>query len=152
MPIKSDQYLINRYMNHPVYKYDIYGVFKKKILKAICVIRAINRNESIALRIVDYIGSNKSFPLLRNFIKGILNKYKAEYVDFYSHGIDTLILKNAGFVLRSDIKELIVPNYFEPFVMKNIDMLYAYKNSIPHSKVRLFKGDGDQDRPSILTN
>ena len=40
---------------------------------------------------------------------------------------------------------------FEPFVQENVEIDCAFKlfnNDLP--PVRLFKGDGDQDRPSIL--
>ena len=45
---------------------------------------------------------------------------------------------------------MVVPNYFEPFVNKNIDISVGYRkyNNIK-GNVRIFKGDGDQDRPTI---
>jgi len=49
---------------------------------------------------------------------------------------------------RKKIKNLIIPNYFEPFKRINIDLNYAYKDLKKDSPVRLFKADGDQDRPN----
>ena len=43
----------------------------------------------------------------------------------------------------------LIPEYFEPFVKKNIDLkLCIFKNK--YKNLLIFKGDGDQDRPSIL--
>ena len=42
----------------------------------------------------------------------------------------------------------IIPEYFEPFVNKNIDLYSAYISN--EKNIRLFKGDGDMDRPSKI--
>ena len=36
-------------------------------------------------------------------------------------------------------------------IQKNIDIVYAYKSTKISPTVRLFKADGDQDRPQKLT-
>ena len=45
--------------------------------------------------------------------------------------------------------QIVVPNYFEPFVKQNINLRWAIKtsNSI---MTPMFKGDCDQDRPNKL--
>ena len=45
---------------------------------------------------------------------------------------------------------MIIPNHFEPFERKNIDIYCAFKSNYKNKIIRLFKGDGDGDRPSIL--
>ena len=59
-----------------------------------------------------------------------------------------MILK-AGF-LEVDFKnkELVIPNHFEPFVQKNIAISY-FTDSQCIENLRIFKADGDQDRPSL---
>ena len=55
----------------------------------------------------------------------------------------------SGLVKNSFKNETIIPNYFEPFVKKNINLGWAIKTN----KVKItpmFKGDCDQDRPSLL--
>jgi hypothetical protein len=99
---------------------------------------------------VDFIGPNETFPLLHNFVLDLLKTYNAEYLDLYSYGIPSLLLQKAGFINRQKIKGLIIPNYFEPFERKNVDLIFAYKSSQMHPAVRLFKADGDQDRPSRI--
>ena len=44
-----------------------------------------------------------------------------------------------------DNKE-IIPNYYEPFVKKNIELRFAIKSNDSVFSI-LFKGDCDQDRP-----
>ena len=45
---------------------------------------------------------------------------------------------------------MIIPNHLESFERKNIDIYCAYKSNYKNKIIRLFKGDGDGDRPSIL--
>ena len=63
------------------------------------------------------------------------------------YGIKNSYFFDAGFKLLNYNQNDIVPNYFEPFVKKNINLLFAYKTP-QNKKIRIFKGDGDQDRPN----
>ena len=45
--------------------------------------------------------------------------------------------------------QIVVPNYFEPFVKKNINLKWAIKSNNP-VMTPMFKGDCDQDRPNKL--
>ncbi len=150
LPLKSDRYLINRYLKHPIYQYEVYAVSKENDLQALCVVRPIQLENSTVLRFVDYIGPNEAFPYLGKFVFDLLRCSKAEYLDFYSFGIPASLIQQAGFVSRHGADNLIVPNYFEPFVRKNVDLAYAYKSSLTGPPVRLFKADSDQDRPALL--
>jgi len=149
-PLKSDIYIINRFMNHPVYKYDVFAIMKEGQILALCVIRPILHEGVTVLRFVDFMGSNEVFCLLSDFIYSILEEYDAEYLDLYSHGIPLVILKQSGFISREKVEGLVIPNYFEPFEQKNIDLKFAYKTVQSLPPVRLFKADGDQDRPKHL--
>jgi len=149
-PIKSDIYIKNRFFVHPVYKYKVYAIFKKGRLQALCALRPILHEGVTVLRIVDFIGPNEAFALLSDFILGMLEEYDAEYIDLYSHGVQIELLEQAGFINRKKVNNLIIPNYFEPFEQKNIDLTFAYKTIQTLPPVRLFKADGDQDRPQRL--
>ena len=47
------------------------------------------------------------------------------------------------------IKNLVGPDFYKPFKRKNIDIMYGYiTKSVYKNKIRIVKGDGDQDRPS----
>ncbi len=149
VPIKSKDYLVNRYLKHPIYKYHIFAVSSKKI-KCLCVFRIVNIKNTNIIRMVDYIGSNQSFGILKNFFISILDKYNAEYLDFYSFGIPSKILGRSGLINKKENKNFVVPDWFDPFVYKNIDIPIGCLNlkKKDKNKFRIFKGDGDQDRPN----
>jgi hypothetical protein len=107
----------------------------------------LNYKNTNIIRFVDYVGSNNSFALLKNFFVEILKKYNAEYLDFHSFGIPLNILKKSGLIEKK--LKMIIPNYFEPFVNENVDISVGYRRYNANGNVRIFKGDGDQDRPSI---
>tara|TARA_B100000686_G_C16775394_1_gene968079 strand:- start:457 stop:1473 length:1017 start_codon:yes stop_codon:yes gene_type:complete len=150
IPSKSDTYIVNRFMNHPIYKYHVYAITDADQVLAICVIRPVSQDRSIVLRFVDFMGTNEVFALLGQFVHSLLDEYEAEYLDFYSHGIPIEYIEKAGFLNRQEYDDLIIPNYFEPFERKNVDLRYAYEITESQEDVRLFKSDGDQDRPSII--
>ena len=57
-------------------------------------------------------------------------------------------MKSSGFkLINQNSNELIIPNYFNPYLQKNIQ-IYFFVDSKDIDKVILFKGDGDQDRPN----
>jgi len=150
LPLKSDVYIINRFMFHPVYSYDVYAVSDNKKLQALCVIRPIIKDGSVVLRFVDFIGPNKSFSVLYDFLIDLLKMYNAEYIDIYSYGVPSIFLQEAGFIDRNKIDSLIIPNYFEPFDRRNVEVRFACKCLQTYPPIRLFKADGDQDRPSQI--
>ena len=140
--------MINRYINHPYYKYEIYKIEQKKII-AILVTREIIHRKSKMIKIVDFIGEAKNFSKIGNFFEFILSNKNAEYLDFYSFGINNRYIEDAGLINNSNHKN-IIPNHFEPFELKNVDIYCGFKNQISDKKIKIFRGDGDGDRPSIL--
>ena len=150
VPNKSNDYLINRYLKHPIYNYLIYGVFNNsKSLKLIFVLRKINIKNSIVYKMVDLLGSEKDLPKIKYALNDIIDKNKAEYIDLYSFGLSSSTLKKASFINVNKIKNLIIPNHFEPFRKKNIDIICGYKSRFIN-KVRIFRGDADQDQPRFI--
>lgn len=153
IPQKSPRYLINRYLKHPFYKYDIYSIKKNLKIIAIFVFRICNYKKNSAIRIIDFIGSNSSFPSGKYLFKYLLKKNLSEYIDIYSYGIPKKYLKSSDLenVENYKKKKLIIPNYYEPFIKKNIKLPYAYKLKKKTNKnIRFFKGDSDLDRLNIL--
>ena len=148
-PLKSRTYIKKRYIENPFFDYLIYKIEKKKYICSILVIRKIQHKGSIILKLIDYFGSDKYIPISSYYCQLLININKAEYIDFYSHGIAKTFFQKSLFINRYDQKNIIIPEYFEPFLKKNIDLVCAYKTNMKN-KTRLFKGDGDQDRPSIL--
>ena len=55
-PVKSINYLYNRYLKHPIYKYKLWGVYRENELELIFVTRSIFiRNSIIMLKIKQFI-------------------------------------------------------------------------------------------------
>lgn len=144
-PRKSFDFLCHRYWQHPVYQYRFQGIYRGEELLGCFVTRKIQCDSSI-LRIVDYIGDIEAIAHTGAALRDMLDGY--EYMDFYLYGIRNDILEDAGFALKQDDDINIIPNYFEPFVQKNI-VLDFFADSLEN--IVLFKGDGDQDRPNFMT-
>ena len=151
-PLKSDNYLINRYLKHPLYDYSIYSVFINSAVKILVVVRPIKLRGSIILTIVDYVGSNDNFHLLPSIMSFLCDKYEAEYVDLYSYGIPKKTLNEVGLLNVQKIKSLIIPGLFEPYEKRNINIVCGFYTKNTKVPVRIFKGDSDADRPSKIKN
>lgn len=147
-PYKSSEYYINRYYLHPIYKYE-YACFQGENAVCLLILRLCVARQARVLRIVDVVGDIRALGDCALSIQSLLEKYDAEYIDLVNVGIDKRLLKNAGFTEVEKDGNVIVPNYFEPFIRENIFLDYAHK-SIVGDKACFFKGDADQDRPNIL--
>jgi hypothetical protein len=148
IPYKDKKYFIKRYFNHPVYSYDIFGIFKNSKIHSLLVTRSVLANGSKALRIVDFIGDQKGLQFITKnlYEKIIADNY--EYADFMCFGFDYEKLLSAGFQqVNLDSSDLIIPNYFSPYVAENIKINF-YIDTDKVEKVRMCKADGDQDRPN----
>jgi hypothetical protein len=147
-PKKSITYLYNRFFLHPIYKYDFWGVFDdNEKLKVVLVIRKISINGTSALRIVDVLGAIENLNNMQLAFQKLLVNEKAEYIDLMNAGISAEVFEKIGFKTLDVTGEIIIPNYFEPFIQKNIVIKCAYK--APYNYV-MFKADADQDRPSMV--
>lgn len=144
-PRKNSEYYKNRYAYHPFYRYEFLGILKNGELALIWVTRKITVGKSCCLRIVDMIGDfDSQFNILGN-IHQFMREQCIEYIDCYNHGIREEYFSAMGFA--EIFGNTVIPNYFEPFERQNVDIHYA---SYAKHPVVVFKGDGDQDRPSIL--
>lgn len=144
VPYKDEWYINHRFFNHLIYKYDVYGVELENEVKAVFVTRNQHLEDRIAVRVVDYIGDRSTFSYTFDFWTGILEQNEIEYVDFYCLGFEHEYLKKAGFTLKQENDTNIIPNYFDPFVQKNIEILVHSTSE----KTFFCKADGDQDRPN----
>jgi len=141
-PIKSIEYIKNRFLHHPTYKYHIYGIFFNDDIVSFFIARKIQINNGACLRIVDYYGDFIDENICYSF-KALLKNIDAEYIDMVCHVPQVSAVIKMGF-LEKDNQD-IVPEYFEPFVQKNVTIDFAYKSK---NDIFIFKGDSDQDRPS----
>ena len=147
-PQKSIRYLINRYSRHPIYKYRFFGAYIDDLLVAIFVIRKQSFITSSCLRLVDIYGDMHKVGRLYNHFQKIMKSENAEYIDCYNFGIDEKIFEKVGFSKLDIQGDTVIPNYFEPFEKKNVVINFAFKTS--GEEYVIFKGDSDQDRPSLI--
>ena len=147
---KSKDYYLNRYFNHPVYKYDFLGIYAKERIESILIIRECHVDDSVCLRIVEYVGDYAALKNVSNSLCNYLKERNAEYFDIFASNVDFQIFKDSGFYNISEYENVIIPNYFEPFLQKNIELDFAYSTSNEDFKLVVNKGDSDQDRPSTL--
>lgn len=147
VPYKNESYFIKRYLQHPVYKYMIYGIYLDNVVVALIVLRKQTYHDSNVLRLVDYFGEDQYLVYTGEFFESLLIEHNSEYVDFYSYGITNDVLLKAGFSSISEKDSNIIPNYFAPFKQENITIRF-YSNTNYIDRIRLCKADGDQDRPN----
>ena len=142
-PYKDCWYMNHRYFEHPIFKYQVLGLSEAgEQMQALMFCREQLCNGTKVLRIVDYIGNIKLFAGISGFLKSALNDY--EYIDLYCYGVDNTPILQSGMIERTNDDTNIIPNYFAPYVEKNIDIWVG----TPKGKATFFKADGDQDRPN----
>ena len=147
---KSKEYYKNRYFLHPMYKYLFYALEKNNSVKAIMVLRESPANGGNCVRLVEYIGDYNYLENVKGSVNELLCEKGYEYMDLVLVGIDEAILNKGGFInIRSD-SGIVVPNYFEPYLAKNVDIEYAYTSTDLTLNLVITKGDGDQDRPNVV--
>jgi len=141
---KSRAFLERRYFRHPIYRYTV--ILVRNTIgeeRGLGVLRRAEADDAAALRIVDWLGDPAWFPAFAAEAVRLCQETAAEFVDCYSAGLDAAILSASGLLPPGDGE--IAPNYFSPFEMRNVALTYS---STGAPSVRLFRGDGDQDRPS----
>ena len=146
--MKNHKYYRQKYMDHPVYKYNFYTIKKYNNILGFFVGRVCEHKGSLCLRFVEYYGSINILKNIKHSLLNFIKNSKYEYIDFYNFGIDKNILTKAGFKENKFNDKFIIPNYYEPFENKNIRICSIFwpKNT----KLLIFKGDGDQDRPNQI--
>lgn len=142
-PYKEKWYIEKRYFNHPIYQYNVYGVIDSGKITTVIFLRLEHCNNQNIIRFIDCIGDYSKIQNITNELDELLKEYDAEYIDIYETGLNDDIFENSGWIKVVDSGN-VIPNYFNPFVQDNID-IYYFSND---KEVVLFKGDGDQDRPS----
>lgn len=148
IPKKDAAYFLKRYYQHPIYSYEIYGVFQGSTLVTVLVMREVAAQGASALRIVDIVGDEQQLQFIGGELQALLVKRDLEYVDLVCHGVSEKAIKAAGFsMLDLNNNDTIIPNYFGPFVQKNVKINF-FSDSADVDRFRFFKADGDQDRPN----
>lgn len=147
---KNKGYFISRFVNHPKFKYRFLGIYRGLELIAFMVIKTVTHNQSTALRVVDIQGDLTSVSTVSDKLFNLLVVEQHEYLDIMQYGMDEEKLLDSGFIKVGIDERIVVPDYFQPFVQKNIPIFFARQSSDEESSFVLFKGDADQDRPNIM--
>lgn len=148
---KSLKYYKNRFFEHPLYEYKAYKIVHGTEIRMVMITRENTVEMSKCLRIVDFIGDISELYGCDKQIQQLLEENDYEYIDFICTGVDKGKLLEAGFRDRDD-SDIIIPNYFEPFLLKNISLDYAFKTVVDDAESVFVKADADQDRPNVLQN
>ncbi len=140
-PYKNVDYITKRYVNHPAFKYDLYGLFDRQI-RSVFVIREERAQGAKCLRIIDIIGNLNVSGLIFNQVQELLKSKQAEFVDCYNYGLLPGFFTKMGF--REVSGDTIIPDYYHPFIREEMPLFFV---TTPGLDAVIFKGDGDQDRP-----
>lgn len=142
---KDYDYIEKRYFKHPIYQYDIWKIVDSKgSSQSVLITREEVMKEYKMCKIVDHYGQMEDLGKIAAALDYLMQKNNYEYVDVYSFGIPVEIYERGGFVRCDTTGKNIIPNYFHPFVRENISLRLVDSKV---EGVRLFRGDGDQDRP-----
>lgn len=146
---KTIEYFRKRFTLHPFYDYKLHWVYLDGSLRAAIASRIAFHNSSRVLRIVDFIGDPDVLSHCGSAFQKLMDERSVEYMDFWQYGICSSVLMRAGFHKVDPNGELVCPNYFEPFTVKNGRILCCIKGSLEKSFI-ICRADGDQDRPNQL--
>lgn len=142
---KDYSYIRKRYFEHPIYHYDIWKIVDPKdISRSVLITRDERMEDTIICKIIDHYGRMEDLGKITKVIDRLMEERGYEFVDIYSYGIPVGIYEQAGFCCCGEDCENIIPNFFHPFVQENITLKLVDE---PLENLRLFRGDGDQDRP-----
>ena len=139
IPQKSLKYVEKRYFKHPFYAYKAWKLGGFSIIT-----RKISVMGGACLRIVDCFTENEeSFIECSPYaFHDLCMTQQVDYIDMVTNR--TVVPRG----LEKKPADLILPNWFEPFVQGDKPIKYA------HNGGRLYeihKGDADQDRPSRVS-
>lgn len=142
---KDYGYIKKRYFEHPVYHYDIWKIVDEKgESRSVLITRDETMQDRRICKIIDHYGRMEDLGKITAALDQLIQERGYEFVDVYSYGIPTEIYEQAGLIRCDADSANIIPNYFHPFVQENIS-LKMVKPGI--GGLKLFRGDGDQDRP-----
>lgn len=142
---KDYAYIQKRYFDHPIYQYDMWKILDPNgISHSILITREEAVQNRKVCKIIDFYGKLSDLGQITPALDQLMKEREYEFVDVYSFGVPPELYEQAGFMRCETDSENIIPNYFHPFEQKNVDLDLI--NPMIEG-LRLFRGDGDQDRP-----
>ncbi len=149
IPTKSKNYILNKYQFHPTFRYKYICEINNNFVNSILILRLVKYNDKKVGRIVEFVGKNKNIIKYNNILFNFISKYKLEYIDFYNYGFSRKHLIKAGFFDKSYFKNIVIPDYFNPYINENIKLNLGIlsKENNNFKNLNIFKGDCDYDIP-----
>lgn len=144
-PYKDIDYVNKRYFKNPWLEYQMFRLCQGE-RQALLVLREIESRSSRMLRVVDFIGDRSLIKESGRFLDGYMKKRHAEFVDWYAYGVPQEDMEHAGFTIRYSDDDNIIPMYYTPFLLSNVDVTVFVSDP---DNYMMFRADGDQDRPNL---
>jgi len=151
IPRKTPRYFVNRFLQHPVYRYRVFIAQEGSGRTALIATRIAEHDGHRVLRLVEFAGKASVLASCGNAIATLMREEGAEYADFWQMGILEDYLTAAGFSAVDPDGRIVVPNYFEPFLASNGRILFAIR-MVSLDGVIICRADGDQDRPNVIAS
>lgn len=147
-PYKDENYIIHKYYHNIAYQYRLWGIVgdSNDICLGVIVGREIVYNERKILRIVDFLGDESALADCTAFLDNQLRENGYEYIDMYEYGLHDETMLKIGMIENSEEDENTIPNYFEPYECSKVKIHFFTSNT---ENFRMFKADGDQERPNM---
>ena len=144
---KSPEYMVHRYFENPKYQYQVYQIWREgEKTHSFVITREQKQGETTLLRFIDFVGDESLIQYIGTPLRQIMKDNYYEYIDMYEFGVEDDLLYRAGFSKKAADSLNIIPNYFSPFCKKNVNIGIFWEKEM---RPIIWKGDGDQDRPSV---
>jgi hypothetical protein len=149
-PIKSKIYYTKKYLENFYHKYFVMNFYSEHKLEFFFICRKIEieKYNIKILRIIDFHGILPARGCLVNAITNYLIDNNIEYIDILCHGFRDHILENVGFLKKTTKQK--IPDHFAPYTGKDANLNFCILINKYKKNIILLKGDGDQDRPSLI--
>ena len=121
---KDADYLCHRFVDHPIFKYEIIEVMEFGKIIGIVVYRRCFVQKNSCIRIIDVAGGAYCLKGARQYLADEMMKFGDEYIDLVSWGLDKTELENIGFADRREHIDCTVPEHFSPFSRLNRDIWF----------------------------
>jgi len=145
---KPSGYMINRYLNHPFYKYQLKLIIDSNRSElGFIIFRVSQTPKGNVLRVLELVMNEKATDV-SSALKKLLVQNNCQYADFYTKIVHEDNTYENGLMQVDDSMNL--PNLFEPLLLQKSKKYFAIKLS-QETSMQLTRGDCDQDRPNILT-
>ena len=144
-PHKDFSYVKKRYFGYPFHSYRVFCLSDAG-KEALLVLREIECKGARMLRVVDFIGERSLIKESGAFLDRFMKQRGAEFVDWYAYGELDEAMEHAGFSVRYPDDSNIIPMYYTPFLLSNVDITIFVSSTDGYM---MFRADGDQDRPNL---